>query len=111
MVATPKKGRRFGGSASHQKAMFGNLVASLFGPEVGAPAPPLVRVRLTVAYDGRGFHGFAVQDGVRTVGGELTIALRRALRHDVMLTCAGRTDSGVHALGQVVSFDAEAARF
>ena len=84
---------------------------TLFGPEVGAPAPPLVRVRLTVAYDGRGFHGFAAQDGVRTVGGELTLALRRALRHDVVLTCAGRTDRGVHAWGQVVSFDAEEARF
>jgi tRNA pseudouridine38-40 synthase len=84
---------------------------TLFGPEVGAPAPPLVRVRLTVAYDGRGFHGFAAQDGIRTVGGELALALRRALRHDVNLTCAGRTDRGVHALGQVVSFDAEAARF
>jgi tRNA pseudouridine38-40 synthase len=71
----------------------------------------MVRVCMTVAYDGRGFHGFAVQDGIRTVGGELTTALRRALRHDVMLTCAGRTDSGVHALGQVVSLDAEAARF
>src|SRR5207244_9181193 len=84
---------------------------TLFGPEVGAPAPPLVRVRMTVAYDGRGFHGFAAQDGIRTVGGELALALRRALRHDVTLTCAGRTDRGVHAFGQVVSFDAESARF
>ena len=84
---------------------------TLFGPEVSAPRPPLLRVRMTVAYDGRGFHGFAVQDGIRTVGGELTTALRRALRHDVLLTCAGRTDSGVHAVGQVVSFDAEEARF
>jgi len=48
---------------------------------------------------------------VRTVGGELTTALQRALRHDVTLTCAGRTDTGVHAWGQVVSFDAEVASF
>ena len=66
---------------------------------------------MTVAYDGRGYHGFAVQEGVRTVGGDLTDALTRALRHEVALTCAGRTDRGVHAWGQVVSFDAEAERF
>jgi tRNA pseudouridine38-40 synthase len=65
-----------------------------------------VRVRLTVAYDGSGFHGFAVNPGVATVGGALTEALQRVLGHPVELTCAGRTDRGVHAWGQVVSFDA-----
>ena len=43
---------------------------------------------------------------MRTVGGALAGALERYLRHTVELTCAGRTDSGVHAWGQVVSFDA-----
>jgi tRNA pseudouridine38-40 synthase len=66
---------------------------------------------MTVAYDGRGFHGFAAQPGVRTVGGTLTDAIERVLRQPVELTCAGRTDTGVHARGQVVSFDAEAERF
>ena len=66
---------------------------------------------MTVAYDGHGFHGFAAQNGVRTVGGELSGALARALRHGVELTCAGRTDRGVHAWGQVVTFDASADRF
>lgn len=61
-----------------------------------------------MAYDGRAFHGFAAQPGVETVGGALTAALERYLRHTVDLTCAGRTDSGVHAWGQVVSFDARA---
>ena len=69
---------------------------------------PTVRVRLLVAYDGPGFHGFALQPGVPTVGGVLAAALERHLRHTVELTCAGRTDAGVHAWGQVVSFDARA---
>jgi tRNA pseudouridine38-40 synthase len=59
-----------------------------------------------VAYDGSGYHGFALQPGVTTVGGALAGALERHLRHTVELTCAGRTDTGVHAWGQVVTFDA-----
>ena len=70
-------------------------------------APPTVRVRATVAYDGTDYSGFAVQaNGSRTIGGDLTDALSRVLRHPVELTCAGRTDAGVHAWGQVISFDA-----
>lgn len=61
-------------------------------------------VRLVVAYDGSGFHGFAAQPGVVTVGGTLGGAIERVLHEPVALTCAGRTDSGVHAWGQVVSF-------
>lgn len=61
---------------------------------------------MVVAYDGRGFHGFALQPGVATVAGALVSALERYLRHTVEITCAGRTDAGVHAWGQVVSFDA-----
>lgn len=66
-----------------------------------------MRVRFTVAYDGSGFHGFAPNAGVRTVGGDLAAAIARVLRCEepVELTCAGRTDKGVHALGQVVTFD------
>jgi tRNA pseudouridine38-40 synthase len=45
---------------------------------------------------------------VRTVGGALAGALERTLRHTVELTCAGRTDAGVHAWGQVVTFEARA---
>jgi tRNA pseudouridine38-40 synthase len=73
-----------------------------------APQGPLVRVRLTVAYDGRSFHGVAPNHGVRTVGGTLIEALERILRVPVRLSMAGRTDAGVHAWGQVLSFDAPA---
>jgi tRNA pseudouridine38-40 synthase len=62
-------------------------------------------MRLLLAYDGTGFHGFALQPGQRTVGGYLAGALEQVTRHPVELTCAGRTDTGVHAWGQVVSFD------
>jgi len=64
-------------------------------------------VRMTVAYDGSGFHGFTAQGGLKTVGGALAGAIGKVLGHRVELTCAGRTDKGVHAWGQVVSFDAE----
>ena len=58
-----------------------------------------------MAYDGSPFAGWAVQPGERTVEGELTAALATVLREPVKLTVAGRTDRGVHALGQVVSYD------
>jgi tRNA pseudouridine38-40 synthase len=69
-----------------------------------------VRVRATVAYDGTGYAGFAVQDGLRTIGGELTDAISRVLGHPIDITCAGRTDAGVHAWGQVISFDSDENR-
>ena len=69
-----------------------------------------VRWRLRVAYDGSGFHGFAAQDGITTVAGTLADALSRVARTPVTLTCAGRTDTGVHALDQVVHFDVPAER-
>jgi tRNA pseudouridine38-40 synthase len=61
--------------------------------------------KLTLAYDGGPFAGWAVQPGKRTVAAELEAALRVVLRQDVDLVVAGRTDRGVHALGQVVSYD------
>ena len=63
------------------------------------------RLRLLVAYLGTPFHGFARQRGVPTVAGALSEAIEQVLRHPVELTCAGRTDAGVHAWGQVVSLD------
>ena len=62
---------------------------------------------MTVAYDGTGFHGFAANTDVKTVGGTLAAAIAKVVGYPVDLTCAGRTDKGVHAWGQVVSFDAE----
>lgn len=75
------------------------------------PTAPLARVRMTIAYDGSSFHGFAANPGVATVAGTLTEVLERVLRHPVEITCAGRTDKGVHAWGQVISFDAVADGF
>lgn len=68
---------------------------------------PAVRWRLDIGYDGTGFSGWAVQPGLRTVQGELEGWLNRILRLDqpVRLVCAGRTDAGVHARGQVAHFD------
>ena len=85
---------------------------TLFDPAEGAPRLERpVRVRATVAYDGTGYSGFAVQAGhSRTIGGALTEAISKVLGHPVDITCAGRTDAGVHAWGQVISFDADEAR-
>lgn len=71
-----------------------------------APQSPARRIRMTVAYHGSGFHGFAANPGVATVGGVLSEAITTVVGHPVELTCAGRTDTGVHAWGQVVHFDA-----
>jgi tRNA pseudouridine38-40 synthase len=65
-------------------------------------------VRLDIEYDGSRFRGWAAQPGLRTVQGELEAALETVLRKRVQLTVAGRTDTGVHALGQVASFVTDA---
>ena len=63
---------------------------------------------MLVAYLGAPYHGFALQAGTYTVASALGAALERVLRHPVELTCAGRTDAGVHAWGQVVTLDVKA---
>jgi tRNA pseudouridine38-40 synthase len=65
-----------------------------------------VIVRLTLAYDGTGFRGWAKNAGQRTVEGVLSDALARVLGEAPKLSVAGRTDAGVHARGQVASFAA-----
>jgi len=65
----------------------------------------MTRVKATVAYRGSGFHGFAINEGVRTVAGDIEAALSTVVRSPVTITCAGRTDKGVHGRGQVISFD------
>ncbi len=72
------------------------------------PRQATVRWRLRVAYDGTGYHGFAAQEGLSTVAGTLAAALSRVARTPITLTCAGRTDAGVHALDQMVHFDVPA---
>ena len=72
------------------------------GPETGQQ-----RWRLLIAYDGGAFRGFAAQPEVPTVAGALRQALERTARlpEPPLITCAGRTDAGVHARGQVVHVD------
>lgn len=64
--------------------------------------------RLDIAYDGSGFRGYARQVGIRTVQGELESAIETLLKEEFSTAVAGRTDAGVHALGQVVSLNTEA---
>ncbi len=79
--------------------------ARLFDPSEQASVKSLSRLRLLIAYDGSEFHGFADQPGIRTVAGELKKAIRQIYGTEIDLVCAGRTDRGVHAQGQVVHFD------
>lgn len=68
-----------------------------------------MRIRIDLAYDGTSFHGWAAQPGLRTVQGELQSALEMALRlPEVRVVVAGRTDTGVHARGQVAHVDVDA---
>jgi tRNA pseudouridine38-40 synthase len=66
-----------------------------------------VRLRLTLEYDGTAFRGWAAQPGLRTVEGALQEALEGVFSGWSSLAVAGRTDTGVHALGQVASVDVE----
>ena len=66
-----------------------------------------MRLRLTLEYDGADFRGWAAQPGLRTIEGTLQDALGRVYPRWSGLAVAGRTDTGVHALGQVVSVDVE----
>ena len=85
-------------------------VAALSGT-LAAPRPQPsatgTRLRLDLSYDGSGFHGWSRQPGLRTVQQVVEEALGRALAlpADPMLTVAGRTDTGVHARGQVAHLD------
>ncbi len=66
-----------------------------------------MRLKLTLAYDGAGFRGWAAQPGLRTVEGVIRAALPDVYASADNLAVAGRTDAGVHALANVVSVDAE----
>ena len=67
-----------------------------------------MRIRIDLAYDGTDFHGWATQPRLRTVQGELEAALATVLRvPEAPVVCAGRTDTGVHARGQVVHLDVD----
>jgi tRNA pseudouridine38-40 synthase len=79
-------------------------------PVRGGPRADQTRLRLDLAYDGSAFKGWARQPGLRTVQGEVEAALTMLLRasQPVLLACAGRTDAGVNARGQVAHADVPA---
>src|ERR1700729_2244724 len=71
----------------------------------------MMRIALGLTYDGYYFHGWQEQAGtVATVQGVLQAAIVKIAQEPILLQCAGRTDAGVHATGQVVHFDTVAKR-
>ena len=70
----------------------------------------VARIAVGVEYNGAPFHGWQIQPGVPSVQEVLEAALGKVADHRVRLHCAGRTDAGVHALGQVAHFDTVAER-
>lgn len=64
-------------------------------------------IKSIVEYRGTNYHGFQIQPDLRTVQGELEMALSKSLMEDIKIVGAGRTDAGVHALGQVISFETQ----
>ncbi len=69
-----------------------------------------MRIALGVEYNGAGFCGWQTQPGVRTVQDNVEKALAHVADHAVRVVTAGRTDTGVHACGQVIHFDSDAQR-
>jgi len=65
-----------------------------------------MRVRLTIEYDGTGYSGWQLQSGQDTIQARIEAALQKLFGQKVRIHGAGRTDAGVHALGQVAAFDA-----
>ncbi|MFP4244905.1 MAG: tRNA pseudouridine(38-40) synthase TruA [Ectothiorhodospira sp.] len=70
----------------------------------------LHRLAIGVEYDGSGFRGWQIQREARTLQAQVEEALSRVADEPVEVTCAGRTDAGVHATGQVIHFDTRAVR-
>lgn len=69
-----------------------------------------MRIALGVEYDGSQYHGWQSQRGLHTVQNCIELALEKVADHSVSVTCAGRTDTGVHATNQVIHFDSESHR-
>ena len=66
-----------------------------------------MRYKCICSYDGSLFHGFQVQEGLRTVQSEIETTLKNVLKSDIVIYASGRTDASVHAIGQVFHFDCE----
>ncbi len=69
-----------------------------------------MKIALALEYDGSGFKGWQAQRGARTVQGSVEAALSKVANHPVKVVCAGRTDTGVHAVGQIAHFETQALR-
>lgn len=69
-----------------------------------------MRIVCGVEYDGSGYSGWQYQDGTKTVQAVVEEAMSRVADHPIRVVCAGRTDTGVHATGQVIHFDTDAHR-
>lgn len=69
-----------------------------------------MRIALGIEYDGHEFYGWQFQDGLVTIQNCLEQALTKITHEKISLICAGRTDAGVHATGQVAHFDTDAVR-
>lgn len=69
-----------------------------------------MRITLGISYQGTYYHGWQIQVGLRTIQLTLEEAISKVADHPITLTCAGRTDKSVHALGQVAHFDSAAVR-
>src|SRR5467141_3942116 len=80
-----------------------SLLARWPDPQAHAITDRMRNLKLTLAYDGTDFHGWQIQPHLRTIQGELQCALQKLFNHEVSVTGSGRTDAGVHALGQVAN--------
>ena len=65
----------------------------------------MLRYKIIIQYDGTSFNGWQIQKGHQTIQGELEKALKNFMSKEIVVYGSGRTDSGVHALGQVAHFD------
>jgi len=63
------------------------------------------RIKMVIEYDGSNYHGFQIQKNAHTVQAELEQRIFELTGENISILCAGRTDAGVHALGQVIAFD------
>ncbi len=77
---------------------------------MGLAGHPLRRIAVGIEYDGTGFHGWQLQTQARSIQQEVQRALSTIAAGPIALTCAGRTDAGVHARAQVAHFDSVAER-
>jgi len=70
----------------------------------------MMRIALGIEYDGSAYCGWQYQDHSPSIQEKVELALSRVANHEVRVVCAGRTDTGVHALAQVIHFDSDAPR-